>query len=98
QAALAGVANAQGDHVLALLTAEPALRACIDESFPVGMRSALIEAVEAAFRMGQVSKVDELLNSARATFEQLGATPWLQRARLAVRRVGAGLEPATLAQ
>jgi class 3 adenylate cyclase/tetratricopeptide (TPR) repeat protein len=178
QAALAGVANAQGDHVLALLTAEPVLRACIDESFPVGMRSALIEAVEAAFQLGQVSKVDELLQlvrdnfrpgrqpsvdahilrweariaaqrndlegagskfaaaieaftklqrpfwiavtrcefgeilvaqgrehdadelltSARATFEQLGATPWLQRARSAVRRVGAGMEPATLAQ
>ena len=67
-AARAGVANAEGDHALALLTAEPALRACIAESFPVGMRSALIEAVEAAFLLGQLSKVDELLQLVRDHF------------------------------
>ena len=178
QAALAGVANAEGDHVLALLTAEQVLRACIDESFPVGMRLALIEAVEAGFQLGHVSKVDELLRlvrdhfrpgrqpsvdahilrweariaakrndneaaarkftaaidaftklqrpfwvavtrcefaeclvaqgrdgdaqelvaSARTTFEQLGAIPWVHRARAAMQRVDVAMEPATLAQ
>ena len=177
-AALAGVANAEGDHVLALLTAEPVLRACIDKSFPVGMRSALIEAVEAAFLLGDGPKVDELLRlvrdsfrpgrqpsvdahilrweariaagrkdndgaggkfragidaftklqrpfwlavtrcefgeylvaqgrggdaqdllaGARTTFEQLGAMPWVHRARSAMQRVGIAMEPATLAQ
>jgi len=176
QAARAGVANAEGDHVLALLTAEPVLRACIAETFPVGMRLALIEAVEAAFLLGQLSKVAELLqlvqdnfrpgrqpsvdahilrwearlaaaaddneeaerkfaaaidsftrlqrpfwlavtrcelgewlvvqgreadaddqlSAARATFEQLGATPWLERARFAGQR--REMERATLAR
>jgi class 3 adenylate cyclase/tetratricopeptide (TPR) repeat protein len=174
----AAVANAEGDHAMALATAEPTLRACIDESFPVGMRWALIEAVEAAFSLGQVSKVVELLRlvrdhfrpgrqpsidahilrwearmtaerndsdgartnftaaidafarlqrpfwlavtrcelgeflvaegreadaqeqlgHARATFEQLRATPWAQRARSAGQRKGLRAEPATLAQ
>jgi class 3 adenylate cyclase/tetratricopeptide (TPR) repeat protein len=174
----AAVANAEGDHVNALATAESTLRSCIDESFPVGMRSALIEAVEAAFSLGQVSKVVELmqlvrdhfrlgrqpsvdahflrwearlaaerddaegaaskysaaidafarlqrpfwlavsrcelgewllargrdaeaqeqLGHARATFEQLRATPWAQRARSAGQRKGLRAEPATLAQ
>jgi tetratricopeptide (TPR) repeat protein len=64
-AARAAVANAEGDHALALATAEPALRACIDESFPVGLRSALIEAVEAAFSLGQTSEVAALLRLLR---------------------------------
>jgi class 3 adenylate cyclase/tetratricopeptide (TPR) repeat protein len=73
-AARAAVANAEGDHELALATAEPTLRACIDESFPVGMRSALIEAVEAAFLLGQVSKAVELLQLVRDNFH-LGRQP-----------------------
>jgi class 3 adenylate cyclase/tetratricopeptide (TPR) repeat protein len=67
-AARAAVANAEGDHVLALVTAESTLRACIDESFPVGMRLALIEAVEAAFSLGNSSKVVELLRLVRDHF------------------------------
>jgi class 3 adenylate cyclase/tetratricopeptide (TPR) repeat protein len=177
-AARAAVANAEGDHLLALATAEPTLRACIEESFPVSMRLALIEAVEAAFSLGRVSKVVELLQlvrdhvrpgrqpsldaqmlrweariaadrddndeagsnfsaaidtfarlqrpfwlavtrcelgewlvaqgreaeaqehltDARATFEQLRATPWARRARSAGLRGNILAEPATLAQ
>jgi hypothetical protein len=41
---------------------------------------------------------EEQLASARATFEQLGATPWLRRARSTMQRVNAESEPATLAQ
>ncbi|MFZ0181417.1 MAG: adenylate/guanylate cyclase domain-containing protein [Candidatus Dormiibacterota bacterium] len=67
-AASAAVANAEGDHVLALATAESTLRACIDESFPVGMKLALIEAVEAAFLLRQTSKVMELLQLVRDNF------------------------------
>jgi tetratricopeptide (TPR) repeat protein len=67
-AARAAVANADGDHVMALSTAEPTLRACIDESFPVIMRVALIEAVEAAFVLGQTAKVVELLQLVRNNF------------------------------
>src|SRR6202035_3318272 len=73
-AASAAVANAEGDHTLALATAESTLRACIDESFPVGMRLALIEAVEAAFLLGQDSKVVELLQLVRDNF-RLGRQP-----------------------
>jgi len=176
-AARAAVANAQGDHAAALTTAEATLRACIDESFPVGMRYALIEAVEAAFALGQSAKVAELmqlvreqfrpgrqpsvdahllrwearmaaalgdydraapkflaaiegfsrlqrpfwlavtrcelgesltaqgrdteaqdqLTQARARFEQLRATPWVERAKAAQQRVGTGTEEASLA-
>jgi class 3 adenylate cyclase/tetratricopeptide (TPR) repeat protein len=90
-AARAAVANADGDHELALATAEPTLRACIDESFPVGMRSALIEAVEAAFQLGQVSKVVELLQLVRDNF-RFGRQPAIDahihrwEARIAAQR------------
>jgi predicted ATPase/class 3 adenylate cyclase len=90
-AARAGVANAEGDHVLALAMAEATLRACIDESFPVGMRLALIEAVEAAFLLGQVSKVVELLQLVRDHFRP-GQQPSIDahmlrwEARMAVER------------
>jgi class 3 adenylate cyclase/tetratricopeptide (TPR) repeat protein len=67
-AARAVLANAEGDHVLALATAEATLRACIDESFPVWMRLALIEAVEAAFSLGEVSKVVDLIRLVREHF------------------------------
>ncbi len=67
-AARAAVANAEGDHVGALTMAEAALRACIDDSFPVGMRSALLEAVEAAFALGQAAKVVELMQLVREHF------------------------------
>jgi predicted ATPase/class 3 adenylate cyclase len=177
-AARAAVENAEGEHALALATAEPTLRACIDESFPVGMRWALLEAVEAAFSLREDSKVVELLRlvrdnfrpgrqpsidahmlrweariaagrndpdaasanftaaidaftrlqrpfwlavtrcetgewlvargrdaeaqeqltQARSTFEQLRATPWVQRVRSAERRGVGEAEPAALAQ
>jgi class 3 adenylate cyclase/tetratricopeptide (TPR) repeat protein len=67
-AARAAVSNAEGDHVGALTMAEATVRACIDESFPVGMRAALIEAVEAAFALGQAAKVVELMQLVREHF------------------------------
>ncbi len=67
-AARAVLANAVGDHALALATAEATLRACIDDSFPVWMRLALIEAVEAAFALGDVAKVVELIALVRENF------------------------------
>ncbi len=66
--ARAAVANAEGDHTAALTLAEATLRACIDELFPLGMRSALIEAVEAAFALGQAAKVVELMQLVREHF------------------------------
>ena len=68
EAARAAVANAEGDHVGALTMAEATLRACVDETFPVGMRAALIEAVEAAFALGQAAKVVELMQLVREHF------------------------------
>lgn len=62
------LANVEGDHALALATAEATLRACIDESFAVWMRLALIEAVEAAFSLGDVAKVVELIGLVREHF------------------------------
>ncbi len=67
-AGLALVANASGDHDAALGVAETTLRACIAESFPVAMRLALIEAVDAAFHLGQPSKVVELIDLVREEF------------------------------
>ncbi len=67
-AARAALANADGDHALALRTAETTVRACIDDSFPVWMRLALIEAVEAALALGDVAKVVEMIGLVRANF------------------------------
>ena len=67
-AARAVLANVEGDHAEALVIAEATLRACIDESFPVWMRLALIEAVEAAFSLGNIPKVVELIALVRDNF------------------------------
>ncbi len=67
-AARALLANVEGDHALALTTAEATLRACIEELFPVWMRLALIEAVEAAFSLGDTAKVVELIALVREHF------------------------------
>ena len=60
-AARAALAGAEGDPRRALGIAEPALAACIEQSFFVPMRMALIEAVEAAFALGSEAKVEELI-------------------------------------
>ncbi len=47
---------------------------------------------------GRGGDAQDLLAGARTTFEQLGAMPWVHRARSAMQRVGIAMEPATLAQ
>ena len=90
-AARALLANAEGDHALALTTAEATLRACIDESFPVWMRLALIDAVEAAFALGDIAKVVEIIALVRENF-RVGRQPSMDaqvlrwEARMAARR------------
>jgi class 3 adenylate cyclase/tetratricopeptide (TPR) repeat protein len=49
------------DHVRALSTAEEALRASLEPSFPLTARRALIAAADAAFALGVLEKVEELI-------------------------------------
>ena len=73
-AARAALANAEGDSIGALAVAEPALRACLEHSYPVSMRLALIQAVDAAFALEDDAKVEELVGLVRQTFRP-GAQP-----------------------
>ncbi len=87
-AARAALANAEGDSVGALAVAEPALRACLEHSYPVSMRLALIQAVDAAFALDDDAKVEELVGLVHQAFRP-GAQPSVDahvlrwRARLA---------------
>jgi hypothetical protein len=94
----ARIAAQRNDHEEARSKFGAAIEAFTRLGRPFWIAVTRCELGESLIAQGREQEADELLNSARATFEQLGATPWLQRARLAVRRVGAVLEPATLAQ
>jgi len=64
-AACAVLANAEGRPAEALASAEAALRSCLERSFPIPARRALIQAVDAAFALGRADKVAELIDLVR---------------------------------
>jgi class 3 adenylate cyclase/tetratricopeptide (TPR) repeat protein len=61
-AASAVLANADGRPSDALTAAETALRTCLERSFPIPARRALIQAIDAAFVLGREEKVRELID------------------------------------
>jgi class 3 adenylate cyclase/tetratricopeptide (TPR) repeat protein len=73
-AACAVLANAEGRPSDALTSAETALRTCLEHSFPIPARRALIQAVDAAFALGREDKVRELIHLMRS-HHRLGRQP-----------------------
>jgi tetratricopeptide (TPR) repeat protein len=65
-AACAVLANAEGHPSDALTSAETALRTCLERSFPIPARRALIQAIDAAFALGREDKVRQLIDLMRS--------------------------------
>jgi class 3 adenylate cyclase/tetratricopeptide (TPR) repeat protein len=69
-AASAVLANAEGRASDALAAAETSLRTCLERSFPIPARRALIQAVDAAFALNRDAKVRELIDLVRSHYRE----------------------------
>jgi class 3 adenylate cyclase/predicted ATPase len=91
KAARALLLNADGKHEAALAEAEEALRGVLDPSFPLSARRAAPQAVEAAFALHRLDKVEEIISAVRRR-HRVGRQPTLDahilrwQARLAATR------------
>ena len=76
KAARALLLNAAGDHEAALAEAERGLSEALDPSFPLSARRAAPQAAEAAFALGRLDKVEEVISAIRGR-HRLGRQPTL---------------------
>jgi DNA-binding CsgD family transcriptional regulator len=79
---------ARGARTEALAALERALAAHAAVEMPFERARTLLLAGDAHRRFKRRRRARELLDEARATFEELGATPWSARAREAIGRLG----------
>jgi DNA-binding CsgD family transcriptional regulator len=79
---------ARGARAEAVAAFERALAAHAAVEMPFERARTLLLAGDAHRRFKQRGRARELLEEARATFEELGATPWSARAREAIGRLG----------
>ena len=86
----ASVAAAQGDHEHADESFKIAAAAFREYGMPFQLACTQLERAEWLVTQGRAEEVAPLVSEARTTFEQLRATPWLERADALAARLPAG--------
>jgi class 3 adenylate cyclase/predicted ATPase len=95
KAARALLLNTDGEHEEALAEAEDGLRGALEPSFPISARRSAPQAVDAAFALGRLDKVEEVISLVRER-HRAGRQPTLDahilrwQARLAAARGDTG--------